>query len=74
MLKEMYKDIPMSNRKNLILRDLSLRSAANLPKKNKICSLKNLKNTFGGRAFCTEHKGIKNARNIAAFEEIFRTD
>ena len=36
-------------------------------KKDKICSLKNLKNTFGGRVFCKEHKGIKNARNIAAY-------
>ena len=35
-------------------------------KKNKISSLKNLKNTFGRWVFCTEHKGIKNARNIAA--------
>ena len=55
----------MSVRKYCILRYFSLESPANLPKKNKICSLKNLKNTFGGRVFCKEHKGIKNARNIA---------
>ena len=36
-------------------------------KKNKFCSLKNLKNTFGGRVSCKELKGIKNARNIAEY-------
>ena len=57
----------MSNRKYRILRELSPQSAAKLPKKNKICSLKNLKNTFGGRVSCKELKGIKNARNIAVY-------
>ena len=39
------------------------------PRKNKIISLKNLKNTYWRWVFCKEHKGIKNARNIAATEQ-----
>ena len=64
----------MSTRKFCISRYFPHQNTANLPKKDKICTLKNLKNTFGGRVFCKEHKGIKNARNIAVNKAAGQTD
>ena len=63
--KKSHKITLMSIRKCCISRYLSPQSTANVPKKNKIGSLKNLKNTYWRWVFCKEHKGIKNARNIA---------
>ena len=68
--KKIYEHIPMSIRKFSNSERFSHESQANLPEKDKICALKNLKNTSWDRVFCKEHKGIKNARSIAAVSKL----